>query len=216
MSKEYLQVYNQFSQTLNSVTKTVTIRVETQDLINLKKDKYRLCFAKKVGNVYTVVWQSYKNFSNSNVFSWIPQYQLFATNRFQEGIMVNITTYPVTIGLNETSILDEYGSLGPAKTGGSSTAITMMNDYGRIHPGVNQLSTGPDGTMVSTPIYVAEFAAAKGKVELTPKEQIMVWFEQDIETSTMISSARSRFTEIDLTLENEKSITYKDEEWIKA
>jgi hypothetical protein len=199
---------------LLATEKTVTITIAENDLKELKGSDYKLCFAKKVGNAdYNIVWQSYTKYLVNNTFSWTPQYQLFGSNLFQGNIKVRVATNVVDIGLGETSVLDSTGVLGSASTGGSSTSLNLKNEYGSIHPGVNQLSTGIDGSKVSSPIYVAVKSVQKGDIELTPVEKVLVWFEQEIETRTMFSSSRSKSIEIDLTNADTATRLYKDQIW---
>ncbi len=194
--------------------KTVTIQIALDDLKFLKASNYRLCFAKKVSQGdYNVVWQSYTQYLANNSFSWTPQYQLFGSNVFQANILVKVSTNLVRIGLGEESVLDEAGVLNPPTTGGPATSVNLVNDFGSIHPGLNQLSIGLDGKQVSTPIYVAPVPVATGTASLTPVEKVLVWFEQNIETSTMFSDARTRQIEIDLTFENNATRLYQDGKW---
>ncbi|MGH6800455.1 MAG: hypothetical protein ACRECZ_03385, partial [Methylocella sp.] len=168
-----------------------------------------------VGNAeYNVVWQAYHDYLESNEFSWTPQYQLFGSNQFQDNLTVKVSAKPVNIGLGETTVLNENGRLSPPKTGGPPTSLNLDNQYGSIHPGVNQLSTGIFGEEVSTPIYVATSAIVKGPTSLTPVESVLVWFQQDIETSTMFSSSRSKSVELDMTKINEATRLYTDQKWI--
>ncbi|MEG3973730.1 hypothetical protein QT970_03780 [Microcoleus sp. herbarium8] len=199
---------------LRASQKAVTIQIDTNDLKELKSSDYKLCFAKKVGDDdYNVVWQSYTKYLYNNEFSWTPQYQLFCSNVFQSDILVRVSTNVVAIGLGEISILDESGILGKASTGGDNNAINLTNEYGSIHPGVNQLSIGIDGKQVSTPIYVSTKVSVKGPTKLIPVEKVLVWFEQNIETSTMFSTAKSLSVEIDLTSTDKATRLYKDQKW---
>lgn len=194
--------------------KKVNINIGMEDLKTLKAGGYKLCFAKKVGeHAFNVVWQSYGEYLMSNEFSWTPQYQLFGSNQFSANVKVKVSTNLVKIGLGETSVLDSAGVLGEAATGGPDTGFTMINDYDKIHPGVNQVSTGPDGTMVSTPIYVATNAIIRGEAFLKPVEEVLVWFEQNIETSTMFSESRSESIQIDLTSVNSATRLFSDQKW---
>jgi hypothetical protein len=200
--------------TLAAVQKSVTIEIAAGDLTLLKKSGYKLCFAKKVGDEdYNVVWQSYDAYLSNNEFSWTPQYQLFASNVFKENVQVKVSTNIVNIGLGQTSILDENGLLGSATTGGPDVSFTFVNNYAPIHPGVNQLSTGIDGNQVSTPIYVAVNQVVTGNTVLTPVETILVWFEQNVQTSTMFSTSRSKAIEIDLTFDNTAGRLYEGGVW---
>ena len=199
---------------LAAAQKTVTIEIAPGDLTLLKKSGYKLCFAKKVGTAdYNVVWQSYVAYLSNNEFSWTPLYQLFASNLFKENVQVKVSTNIVNIGLGQTSTLDEHGLLSPAITGGPDTSMTFVNDYAPIHPGINQLSTGIDGNQVSTPIYVAVDPVVTGKTVLTPVETILVWFEQNVQTSTMFSTSRSKAIEIDLTFDNTAGRLYEGGQW---
>lgn len=199
---------------LAATQKSVKIQIGPDDLALLKNSKYRLCFAKKVGdNDYNVVWQSYTNYLSNNTFSWTPQYELFGCNSFQGDIEVDVSTNVVRIGLGEISILDSNGLLGSPSTGGPSTDITMRNQYGPIHPGVSQISTGITGQTLSTPIYVAQNQVVLGDATLTPVEKVLVWFEQNIETSTMFSTSRSLAVEIDLTDTDAATRLYADGDW---
>lgn len=211
---EYHQQVALFSSVAAAVEKSVTIEIAPEDLEALKKAKYALCFAKKVAEGdYNVVWQSSKQYLSNNIFSWTPMYQMFGSNLFQANIQVEVSTNIQQIGLGETCILDETGYLKTASTGGPDISLTMNNQYGSIHPGINQLSTGLDGQTISTPIYVAQSPIVMGLDVLTPVETVLVWFQQNIETSTMFSTARSNSIEIDLTKTNSATRLYSNEQW---
>ena len=193
--------------------KTANINISAQDIETLKGNDYRLCFAKKVNDTFDVVWQSYQDYLQYNSFLWTPVYQLFGSNEFQSNVTVRVQTNTVNIGLGEQSTLDSAGILGPASTGGPTTGITMVNDYGPIHPGLNQLSTGITGQQETTPIYVAQEQIGLGSDVLTPIEEVMVWFEQNILTSTMFSDARSNSVTIDMTDSNSQTRLYSNGKW---
>jgi len=193
--------------------KSVDIQIDTADLEELKHDGYKLCFAKKVNDTYNVVWQSADGYLTDNTFSWQPLYELFGSNEFKGDVGVRVSTNKVPSVLGDEAVLDSAGVLGAASSGGPSTGITLVNDYGPIHPGLCAFSTGIDGTPSTTPIYVAENAIVPGSDVLTPVECVQVWFEQDIATSTMFSSARSNAVEIDLTDENSAARLYSGGAW---
>jgi hypothetical protein len=207
------KLYQSFLLSVELATKALTVQVTEDALHQLKQNQYSLCFAKKVGDTFNVVWSSSNKYLSTNQFSWQPQYQLFGTNTFNTTITVKATTNTVAIGLGETSVLDADGFLESPKTGGPSTSITMNNEFGSIHPGVNQLSTGIDGAQVSSAIYVAENAVLSGTVSLTPKESVLVWFQQNIETGTMFSDARTNSYEVDMTFADTKTIQFDGTSW---
>lgn len=198
---------------MTGTQKIANINISTSDLETLKDAHYCLCFAKKVNDTYNVVWQSYTDYLSSNNFLWTPVYQLFGSNEFLGNVTVETATNAVNIGLGQQATLDSAGVLGPASSGGKSTDITIVNDYGSIHPGVNQMSTGIKGTQSTTPIYVAQDPIVLGSDALTPIDEVMVWFEQKIQTSTMFSDARSNATTIDLTSVDTGTRLYSNGVW---
>jgi hypothetical protein len=58
-----------------------------------------------------------------------------------------------------------------------------------------------------------ENSIVAGKDILTPVEKVQVWFEQDVVTSTMFSSARSNAVEVDLTDHNTATRLYSNGIW---
>ncbi len=209
-----IKSYLYFAKALAEVTKSVKIEIAQEDFEILKSAKYKLCFAKKVGdNAYNVVWQSYIGYLMNNTFSWTPEYQLFGSNIFQSDVRVDVSSNMQDINLGQTCILNQHGYLESPASGGPETSLTLQNEYGPIHPGVNQLSTGINGERISTPIYVSQDQAVKGSVVLTPVEKVLVWFEQNIETSTMFSDAKAKSVEIDLTRTNQATRLYAAGEW---
>ena len=204
-----------FQRTLASAMKTVNVQISEADLAALKGANYKLCFAKKIGdNTFNVVWQSYDQYLSTNMFQWTPQYQLFGSNSFNSGVQVRVSTNVQEIGLGQTSTLNSAGILESPVTGGPETSFTMNNEYGSIHPGVNQLSIGITGEKISTPIYVAEDPIVMGTDQLTPVEKVLVWFEQNVETSTMFSNSKSKSIELDLTNTNEINCRYENQKWV--
>ncbi|WP_299275114.1 hypothetical protein [uncultured Psychroserpens sp.] len=194
--------------------KTVQIKISSEELASLKGNGYKLCFAKKVGdNSYNVVWHAFDNYLSQNTFSWTPQYELFGINTFQHDIRVQAQTNIVKIGLGQTSTLNASGVLENPISGGPSIGITMENDYGNIHPGLNQTATGIDGRVSSDPIYVEKKTSIQGNASMIPIENILVWFQQLIETSTMISQIIGTPTEIDLTGTNSATRLYSNGKW---
>src|SRR4051794_38586108 len=96
--------------------KTVNILVGDAQLHRLKAESYKLCFAKKVGNAYNVVWQAYDEYLADNSFSWTPIYQAFITNTFKEGLTVKVQSKPVTITLGQQATIDTAGAIGTTST----------------------------------------------------------------------------------------------------
>jgi hypothetical protein len=200
--------------------KTITVQIAQEDLKTLKESGYRLCFAKKVAAAeYNVVWQAYDNYLFQNQFSWVPEYQLFCSNSCVPGESVFAATNLVDIKIGMTSVLNEYGWLSEPAAGYSAACLTLRNNYRQIHPGIMQTCTGINSVKISAPIYVSEFPVVKGHTLLMPIDKILIWFEQETESSTIINhlssnnGSWSESIELDLTSDNSKSIIYENEEW---
>lgn len=197
-------------------SKSVTIKIDPKDLKTLKDSQYKLCFAKRVGDHFNVVWQSYHDYLEENTFSWTPVYQIFGANEFQGGVRVQASTAVKNITLGEEVTMSSEGVLSKPSTASPPhpNSLTFKDEYGTIHPGVSQLSTGLKGQSSSTPIYVASHPIVNGVDTLTPKEYVQVWFAQNVETSTMISEDVSNATVIDLTGTPTAARTYRDQKWV--
>jgi hypothetical protein len=202
----------------STMTKSVTIQIATADFELLRAGNYVMCFARKVNDTYDVVWQAYSQYLTINRFSWPSTGQrLFATNSFSPGKKVIVETNAVDIGLGQQAILDAAGVLGSAANGGPSDSITLINNFGPIHPGLTGMSTGPDGLQAQLPMYVEPAAIETGSDLLKPVDVIKVWFQQDITAGTMLAQdpqiAVSHAVEVDLTAADTATRLYQNGRW---
>ncbi len=197
---------------LSESTKMVTVKIATDDLVRMKAGNYKLCIAKKVGDSLDFVWDSSLAYMSTSVFSWTPQYKLFGTRSFSTH--PQSTTNMESCGLGMNCTLNEYGILEPEASGGSATGLTLVNNYGPIHAGIRQLSTGLDGKTEYRYVYVSKNETPLGATAIiTPEEVVRIWFQQDTGSEIMKTSVTSEAVELDLTDINELSCLYKDSEW---
>ncbi|AEA43988.1 hypothetical protein [Fluviicola taffensis] len=208
-----LNLYIHFNFALENATKEVTIQIAELDFKALKQGGYKLCFAKNVNEEFDVVWQCYSDYLSTNVFSWTPQFQLFGTNAFIPQQVIKTITNVENCSLGNTCVLNEAGFLEKQKSGGNVGALTMENQYGFIHGGLKQLSTGISGQMLSSPVYVSKLNQLKGEILLTPKDILCVWFQQSIQVGMMISKKPSNSISLDLTSEQSLTCLYENQEW---
>lgn len=194
--------------------KSIIVKLDANSLSGLKKAKYALCFAKKVNDTYNVIWRSTKKYLNKNTFSWEPEYKVFGTNTYETSIKVTADTEFARAELGQQCTLDADGNMHDAISGKNPQSVTVINEFGPIHFGISQVCT-IDGVEETTPIYVSQEERAKGDVMLTPKEKVMVWFEANVETSTIFEDAKTNKIEIDLTNRDTQTISYDFEsgEW---
>ncbi len=200
-----------------STSKSVVIKIDHDDMKVLVNGGYNLCFAKKVGDSdFNVVWQSYDHtqYMSSNTFSWTPVYQVYGSNMFASSVTVSESCGPQTIGLGQTTTLDQYTAFSSPITGGSSKELTVINQFGPIHLGVSQMCIDITGQQQTTPIYLSEEQFTTGSVAMEPVEQVMVWFESKIATGTMFVDARSNPQIIDMTELNSVTYLYQKGNWV--
>ncbi|KAH9851378.1 hypothetical protein C2E23DRAFT_732983 [Lenzites betulinus] len=162
----------------------LTVSIDIGILPFLVNGGYKLCIAKKVNGVYTVIWQG-SNVLANNQFSWSSKFQVIASG--------------------QSVTLDNYGIMNAAHgTSDESGKFTVQNNYGLINLGVNSYVNG-----VYAPSYVSEHPVVSGPTVLEPIETIMVWFETNVTTGTMILDASSQATEVDFTSIPTHTLLYK-------
>lgn len=70
-----------------------------------------------------------------------------------------------------------------------------------------------NGKEESTPIFVSENQIILGNDSFEPVEKVMVWFQCNIESGTMLADLRSNAIELDLTETNTMDVEYADGIW---
>lgn len=201
---------------LKAAKKSVIVEINPEDLVNLKKSGYNLCFAKKVGEAdYNVVWESLNGtqYLPKNIFSWEPQYQVFGTNTFQADVKVEESTGPKDIGIGQVITLDQNGLFGePSDSTTDKHKLTVANNFGSIHIGISQKCIA-GGKSSTSAIYVGKTPTLKGNESFQPKEKLIIWFQTKIETGTMFVDRRTKSIQVDLTNKDSASVRYSNQEW---
>ena len=162
------------------------------------------------------------SFLAHNQFQWTSRYEVFGTNTFAEGALVTASTetpeikygkLPLGIGAcdmtrrvltgrspsfhaGQTAIIDKDGSMGNAKgTPDSSGTFTVDNEYAALNIGVMGYLSG-----TFSPIFVSPSQVVTGPVNLTPVESVLVWFDAQHTTSTIIVDSVSNTIEVSQSL----------------
>lgn len=190
--------------------KSIKVKLSKETLTDLKESGYSMCFAKKVNGVYNVIWKATKEYLQNTTFSWEPKYKVFATNTYEANVKVTTDTEPVTVMLGQQCTLNVHGILEDAVTripSNNKECVTIINKYGNIHSGISQVCKINDEEEI-TPIYVSKEARVIGEIELEPKECVMVWFEANVETSTIFETAKTNAQLLDLTDKDTWTIGY--------
>ncbi|KAG7091485.1 hypothetical protein E1B28_010516 [Marasmius oreades] len=186
---------------------TLTVYVSPETLIALKEKKYKLCMAVEVNGKSTVVFQTVSKLLIHNEFEFEDRYRVFGTNTFKDGALVEASTRKVPILLGQEITLSPEGVLGPASgTMDSAKPFIVHNHYTEpIHLGIDALFGGEYSS-----IYVTEEAILRGDIVCLPARKLLIWFEQNLETNTMISHARiTNCMRLDFSKTSHITVNYK-------
>lgn len=192
--------------------KQINIFVPADDVKRLKDNNYKLCFSKKVNDSFNTIWEARAHYQQDEVFEWEPEYKIFVVEKPPAGESptdptLNVdSVLKIPMKLGETITLNDKMEFDGPVVGGEPESLTFINNFGKIYPGV----TDKNGT----PIYLAEMPVVLGKTELIPKDIISIWFQQDVETPTVISESISKGIIVDLTATDTVNIEYKDDTFI--
>ncbi|KAH9851400.1 hypothetical protein C2E23DRAFT_886576 [Lenzites betulinus] len=182
---------------------TLTVVVNSADIPILKAAGYKLCLAKKVNNSFNVIWQG-GNFLYRNTFTWSAKYQVFGSNDYTNGALVEAATETVNIQYGQTATLDNNGIMhNPGGTPDNSGTFHVSNKYGAINFGVNGLLNSK-----YCPIYVTPSQLVSGPVDFTPNEEVLVWFDTKLTTGAMIAESITGSINVDFTQITSRSVTY--------
>ena len=195
------------------MTNTLHIQIGVQEIQTLKATGAQMCFARLVNGAYSVVWQASGNFLESNEFSWTEDFALFGTNAFVPGTTVQITTNVVNINSGQEAALSPNGFLGSPTTG-LAGAITLVNQSGPIHPGLNG-SASFNGDQTFSPMFVAASAVGQGPTQIMPEGTIAIWFEPNVASGTMIAQhPQNAFTANLIAATNGVACLYQNGRWL--
>jgi hypothetical protein len=194
--------------------RTAIIDIDGTDLADLKANGYSLCFARRMGSAYNIVWRSLDDYLHRTMLSWTPQYILFGTSFVQAGSAVFPETNLQPISLGQQSVLDASGNLLPPEPGGGMTSITMINQFGPIHPGLSAIST-LNGDSAATPFFVTQNPIERSYViALTPSDGLLVWFQQGARTSEAFTDAPANSVALDFAESHTVNRRYTGGKWV--
>jgi len=177
---------------------------------------YNLCFASNVGNQYNVAALVVPSnlLTTKNVITWSTSYSMAATTQpFYAGNIVEqgtSETLPMVFG--QVYELDSWAD--PPSVNSSfpvpGNALGLSTGQGVDASAIVSLvidNVGPD----PTPVYVSPIEIPLSQTTFTPIAKIALWFQQNIETSTMIVLSTSKAHIMDFTVQQTKSTTYNSD-----
>jgi hypothetical protein len=194
--------------------RTAIIDIDGTDLAELKANGYSLCFARRLGGGYSVVWRALDDYLHRTMLSWTQQYILFGTSFVQAGSTVFPETNLQPISLGQQSVLDANGNLLPPEPGRDMRSIIMINQFGPIHTGLSAVST-LNGESAAKPFFVTQDPTDRGYViSLIPTDGLLVWFAQGARTSEAFTNAPQNSAELDFAESLTVNRRYTGGKWV--
>lgn len=187
--------------------RNMLVKVDPNILKVIRSGNYNLCISKMVNDEYAVIWQAISNISSKNYIKWTPRYTLFASNYCVVGRSPRPCTSDQPIKGGEHCILNSFGILEKAKgTSQIRAPLFVRNCFKPIHFGLSMKSEEGKNTV----IYVTSEKCLPGISGFTPKEKVLVWFEEEQQSGTIIKQVSSQAIEVDMSSESHIGVLLTD------
>ncbi len=189
--------------------KKITLYIDADDLKKYRESGYKLCIARQVNDSFTTIWKTIELFHAQEEITWEPGYKIFVSEE-PYGNADSLETLPqIPLKPGEAVCLGPDMDFDQPTTGDDAPeSIIINNNFGHFYPGVADKN--------GIPIYLAQHAVVSGKTRLTPKEILSLWFQQDAETTTVISKAVGNSFTADLTAQDSIAIRFKNQKFSVA
>ncbi|KIK52829.1 hypothetical protein GYMLUDRAFT_250821 [Collybiopsis luxurians FD-317 M1] len=173
-------------------TYTLHVEIDPSQLVELKKGGYNLCIARKVGDMYNVIWKGDTQYLSSNTFKWTQEYKVFASRPFQERALVQPVSNEEKIEYKQQCTLNEYGVMESALNDpqGRPGSFKVVNNYGATHIAVSAKMDGEYSAIYNSTDPITPIAT------LTPIDEVRVWFGLKQETGTMFSNISGEYIDV--------------------
>jgi len=195
----------------------LTVNIESKILKTLVASGYNLCFATTVSNHYNVAALTVPSdqLTFANDISWTTSYVIAGTQQpFQAGNVVSKGRAP--------ALPIEFGQVYDLE---SWSEEPVVNSSSIVPPNAFDFKTGPgvDAAAVislsipnvsatdPSPIYISPIEIPVSTTTFTPVVKVGLWFQQDLDTSTMIVVSVSQLHIIDFTSQQSRITTYQDD-----
>lgn len=185
----------------------VTISLDETTLTDLVSGNYQLYGFKAVqtsqGGGAPLVWFSTQNFMASTVVNWEEQYQAFTSlSQIIPGGTINASS-PYDITLDQTLNVGPNG-VSTVTEGGTASAISIKNTTStQFTCGISEIQDGSPLPLCAFPLYGNQVDV------IAPIEKVLLMFSTvPVNTGTVIEQAYSQAILIDLTGDNQRSVSF--------
>lgn len=189
----------------------INLQIHTEQVSEMKDNGYSLCLAKKVGDKYTVIWQT-KTPTGTNTY--------FPNNRLEldtSGYIVNYCTSEIKVGdvsytgagvdkymdLGTVTRLSKNGIFGDATGGTDKQSIVIESDIAGFP---SEILKDAKGNVLF--VNVGHGLPPHGKSIITPLHSYQLWFSSEQRMGDIIVQNTTSTFEVTLEESKTKKISY--------
>jgi len=192
---------------------SLTVDIDPIILKVLASSGYSLCFAMNVNNTYNVAALVVPpdRLTASNKITWTTNYSIAGTQQaFQAGNVVEQGTAAILpIDFGQAYVLNSWSD--PSVHSSSAVPTNGFDfDIGAIDASFIVYLDIWNNTPPTSPIYISPIEIPYSTTLIIPIAKVALWFQQSIETSTMIVLSLTNAHIVDMTNQTTQTTTYHD------
>ncbi|KAF5587508.1 hypothetical protein FPANT_6853 [Fusarium pseudoanthophilum] len=197
-------------------TKQINISFTDEQVVEYNRAGYVLCFSAGVaGNTEFNVVAKADTISTVFNITWEDQFQIAATkDEFSDGAMFNLYTTPTPIQFNEAYTLPANWTDGVVLADVLPTAnsFAFVNQTSRASAVIFKIINGK-----SQPFFISANPIPKDATEvMTPKSTVALWFQQNVETGTMVFVNTDELSTFDFHDKSSLDLTWNGSQFVPS
>ncbi|RGP64260.1 hypothetical protein FSPOR_8080 [Fusarium sporotrichioides] len=197
-------------------SKQINISFTDEQVAKYNGEGYVLCFSAGVGGdpEFNVVATADTIAPVFNI-TWEDQFQIAATkDEFSNGVKFNISTRPTPIQFNEVYTLPANWTDGIVSTDILPTAnsFAFINQTSGASAVIYKIINGK-----SLPFFISPNPLDPGATEvMTPKATVALWFQQNVETGTMVSVVKDELSTFDFSDKSSLQLMWNGSQFVPS
>jgi len=194
---------------------SLTVDIDPTILKTLAQSGYNLCFATNIGDTYNVAALTVPSarLTASNKITWTTSYSIAGTQQaFQAGNVVEQGTAAILpIDFGQAYVLNSWSDSPSVNSSSAAPTNGFDFDIGGIDAAAVVYLNISNNTPSTSPIYISPIEIPYSTTHLIPVVKAALWFQQSIQTSTMIVLSSTHAHIVDMTYQATRTTTYHDD-----
>nr|RBQ96888.1 hypothetical protein FVER53263_04437 [Fusarium verticillioides] len=197
-------------------SKQIKISFTDEQVAKYNGEGYVLCFTAGVaGNTEFNVVATADTISPVFNITWDDQFQIAATkDEFSNGVTFQNSTTPTPIQFNEVYTLPANWTDGVVSTDVLPTANSsaFVNQTTGASAVVYKIINGK-----SLPFFISPYPIDTGATEvMTPKSTVALWFQQNVETGTMVAVVKDQLSTFDFSDKSSLDLIWNGSQFVPS